>query len=41
MFACTPKQFDLGEAQRPSWSALRNFSQEAACEEESILEDSD
>lgn len=39
MPARIPKQLDLGEPQRPSCSALRNFPQEAVCEEENTLGD--
>ena len=35
MLARTPKQFDLGQPQRPSCSALRDFLPGALCKEES------
>jgi hypothetical protein len=37
MLARTPKQFDLGQPQRPSCSALGDFPQGALWKEESSL----
>lgn len=37
MLARKPKQFDLGELQRPTRRELGNFPLAAACEEENLF----